>query len=69
MKLPQLTLRDLFWLVLVAAMGVCWVSDHLHSAKRIRELTPARKTVTKPAPRFPWGSGVYGYINESEGKQ
>ena len=24
MKLPQLTLRDLFWLVLVAAMGCGW---------------------------------------------
>ena len=28
MKLPRFTLRDLFWLVLVAAMGCAWCLDH-----------------------------------------
>jgi hypothetical protein len=28
MKLPQLTLRDLFWLVLVCALAVGWWLDH-----------------------------------------
>jgi hypothetical protein len=27
MKLPQLTLRDLFWLVLVVAMALGWLID------------------------------------------
>ena len=29
MKLPQLHLRDLFWLVLVVAMGLGWAYDRL----------------------------------------
>src|SRR5215203_5159415 len=28
MKLPQFTLRDLFWLVLVCALGVTWWLEH-----------------------------------------
>ena len=28
MKLPQLTLRDLFWLVLVCALGCAWWVEH-----------------------------------------
>ena len=28
MKLPRLSLRDLFWLVLVCAMGLGWWGDH-----------------------------------------
>jgi len=28
MKLPQLSLRDLFWLLLVVAMGCAWWLDH-----------------------------------------
>ena len=34
MKLPQLHLRDLFWLVLVVALAVGWWIDHLHAANR-----------------------------------
>jgi hypothetical protein len=33
MKLPQLSLRDLFWLVLVCAMGFGWLMDHAQMAK------------------------------------
>lgn len=32
MKLPQLSLRDLFWLVALVAMGCGWWVDHAHSA-------------------------------------
>jgi hypothetical protein len=28
MRLPQLTLRDLFWLVALAALGCAWWVDH-----------------------------------------
>jgi hypothetical protein len=28
MKLPQLSLRDLFWLVLIVALGLGWWQDH-----------------------------------------
>lgn len=28
MTLPNLNLRELFWLVVVVAMGVCWWVDH-----------------------------------------
>jgi hypothetical protein len=33
MKLPQFTLRDLFWLVLVSAMAVGWWADRLSLVK------------------------------------
>jgi hypothetical protein len=32
MKLPQLSLRDLFWLVLVCAMGLGWWIDRTRLA-------------------------------------
>jgi hypothetical protein len=28
MNLPKLNLRDLFWILVVVAMGVCWWLDH-----------------------------------------
>ena len=30
MKLPQLSLRDLFWLLLVAAIVSAWVADRMY---------------------------------------
>lgn len=39
MKLPQLSLRDLFWLVLVATIFTVWGVDHQRAANRIDELT------------------------------
>jgi len=38
MKLPQLTLRDLFWLVLVVAMGCAWGLDHRQAQQLIEQL-------------------------------
>jgi len=39
MKLPQLTLRDLFWLVLVVGMGVGWWLETMRHRRREQELT------------------------------
>jgi hypothetical protein len=36
MKLPQLTLRDLFWLVLVVALGCAWWSHARQATADIR---------------------------------
>jgi hypothetical protein len=40
MKLPQLHLRDLFWLVLVAALGCAWGLDHRRLTSEIEKLLP-----------------------------
>lgn len=37
-KRPQLSLRDLFWLVLVAAIAVAWTVSHRRSAGEIKQL-------------------------------
>src|SRR5437899_1674112 len=39
-KSPQLSLRDLFWLMLVAAVAVGWSVSHDRGANRIGEVTP-----------------------------
>lgn len=36
-KLPRLALRDLFWLVLVAALVVGWWIDHARSATALQD--------------------------------
>jgi hypothetical protein len=41
MKLPQLTLRDLFWLVLVAGMGCAWWVDNSNQRGTRQKLTEA----------------------------
>jgi hypothetical protein len=38
MKLPQLHLRDLFWLVLVCALAAGWWADRMPLAAQLREL-------------------------------
>ena len=38
MKLPQLHLRDLFWLVLVAAVSCAWWVEHVRLTKRLDQL-------------------------------
>jgi len=38
MKLPQLTLRDLFWLVLVAGLILGWSIEHFGQEGRHRKL-------------------------------
>ena len=56
--MPKLTLRDPFWLVLVAAMGCAWFADHRRQVERIdkiqmetlviilgRRITPYRGTI------------------------
>lgn len=37
MKLPQLSLRDLFWLVLVCALGVAWWIEHRQRVAEAQE--------------------------------
>ncbi len=37
MKLPQLTLRDLFWLVLVCALAVGWWVESTGLRRQLRE--------------------------------
>jgi hypothetical protein len=50
MKLPQLSLRDLFWLVLTAALLTAWRLDHHRSAKQIEELTKQPEIHISPIP-------------------
>ncbi len=38
MKLPKLHLRDLFWLVLVAAMGLCWWLEYRHRSEWMQDV-------------------------------
>jgi hypothetical protein len=38
MKLPQLSLRDLFWLVLVCALAVGWGLDRVRISQKERAL-------------------------------
>lgn len=38
MKLPQLSLRELFWLVLVSAIASAWWLDHRRLASQIEDL-------------------------------
>ena len=38
MKLPQFTLRDLFWLVLVVALAVGWFVDRTRLVQQINRL-------------------------------
>ena len=38
MKLPQLSLRDLFWLVLVVALGCGWWADRQELSEKIYKL-------------------------------
>jgi C4-dicarboxylate-specific signal transduction histidine kinase len=41
MKLPQLTLRDLFWLVLFCAVLITWWMERQRLVERIAELEKA----------------------------
>jgi hypothetical protein len=38
MKLPQLTLRDLFWLVALVALGCGWWVERTRSQEQVRQL-------------------------------
>jgi hypothetical protein len=40
MKLPQLSLRDLFWLVALVAMGCGWWVEHRRLSDQIEALRP-----------------------------
>jgi hypothetical protein len=42
MTLPQLSLRDLFWLVLMAALGLGWWVDHQRPVPQIPLTPPAQ---------------------------
>jgi len=42
MKLPQLTLRDLFWLVMIAGILIGWGLDHSRTATRLQALKQNR---------------------------
>lgn len=44
MTRPTFTLRDLFWLVLVCALGIVWCLEH-DQAKRLRALEHATTTL------------------------
>ena len=44
MKLPQVSLRDLFWLVLLVACLCGWAVDHWHWVKVIENLKPETYT-------------------------
>jgi hypothetical protein len=45
MKLPQLSLRELFLLMALAAMGCGWWVDHRGLAETIDQLTPKFQVV------------------------
>jgi hypothetical protein len=47
MKLTQFTLRDLFWLVLVAALAVGWFLDNSRRRQREEYLTDRVNTLTR----------------------
>jgi hypothetical protein len=49
MKLPQLSLRDLFWLAALVAMGCAWWMRERHLAREIEESTWAWDLVTAHA--------------------
>lgn len=53
MKIPQLTLRDLFWLVLVSAVVVGWSLSHNRGANRIEGLTPIDVSYNKSSSANP----------------
>ena len=68
MKRPRFTLRDLFWLVLVAAMGCAWWANH-HSFKelqRLREEAIAAKERAAILVRKAEGKGQYRELKLSE---
>ena len=57
MKLPRFTLRDLFWLVLVAAMGCAWWVERQATTERERQSRVAWSMLWRwsfdPKPSFP----------------
>ena len=40
MTLPKLNLRDLFWLVVVVAMGLGWYAQHRQTMRTILRFSP-----------------------------
>jgi hypothetical protein len=48
MKLPQVSLRDFFWLVLVAGILTSWGIDHQRSALQIEKLTKQTYPLISP---------------------
>jgi hypothetical protein len=50
MKFPRFTLRDLFWLVLIAAMGCAWFAEHRRSvAQKARWMEDQQRLSTLEA--------------------
>ena len=47
MKLPQFHLRDFFWLVLVAAMGLAWWTVRSRSIEHDSQLAAQRSDLEK----------------------
>jgi hypothetical protein len=64
MKLPQLHVRDLFWLVLVAGMGCAWGIDRQRQLSRITALETALDANLLSLQKFEevgsMGSGIGG---------
>jgi len=60
MKLPQLSLRDLFWLVLACGLGLGWLVDHRQSGHREQQLRDKMEKATimhaTSTGYFPWSS-------------
>jgi hypothetical protein len=56
MKLPQVSLRDLFWLVLVVGMGLGWWIDH-------------QKPVPQAPPPVLPQTGRWQFVMDGNGKQ
>jgi hypothetical protein len=52
MKLPQLSLRDLFWLVLVVGIVSAWGLDHQWATGQIEKLTKQIFPFVPPAERI-----------------
>lgn len=56
MKLPQLSLRDLFWLVLVAAMGCGWWVDRTRLKTDAQHLKATIHLISPGQPNSAWVS-------------
>jgi len=52
MKLPQFTLRDLFWLILVCALAAGWLMQRRDLAKLRAENTTLRESDERSAAMF-----------------
>jgi hypothetical protein len=63
MKLPQLMLRDLFWLMLVVAMGLGWMGNRnqlLGDNEQLRKQVPVAAEQARMAAHDWWLGAIKG---------